>query len=380
MRNLFLAAMAALCPAAFAQTNDPHWRSWQWLEETASPRAAGLGGAFVALADDAAAVALNPAGLAALPKSDLQLSVLHRDGATLPSGDSLAAKTGVGFVGGSARVTPKVALGGYLTVPHDVRLELAPAGTDRGFLRTSVADAGAAVGWRPTPRFHLGLRLNVTRLRADGDVIHEDATLSYSARSRSEQKRIAGDLGVLIRLTDETSLGVSYTQGARWDADRVAERPGFGALPELAYQVSSPSRLSAGLAHRPSPRLALVGQLDYVLLGRFEDTFQVVRGPVASSDYTLRNGLDARAGVEASWAFRPGSLQLRGGIASEAGAAYRFDAVHPGSERAVFPGAERQTRFTAGAGFVTRSGVRLDAAGSFGGVRNTLSAGAGIRF
>ena len=116
------------------------------------------------------------------------------------------------------------------------------------------------------------------------------------------------------------------------------------------------------------------------MLGRLEDTFQIVRGPAASSDYTLRNGLDVRAGVELSWAFRPASVQLRSGVASETGAAYRFDAVHPASERELFPGAARQVRLTAGAGFVTRAGVRLDVAGSFGGVRDTLAVGVGFRF
>lgn len=382
MRNLLLALGLAFAPSlASAQTNDANWRSWQWIEDTASPRAAGLGGAFVALADDAAAVALNPAGLAALPKTDLQVSMLSRGSGSLADGDRIQSRTAIGFVGGSARITPKVALGGYLTEPHDMRVALGlSAGQNQGFLRTTVTDAGVAVGWRPSSRVHLGLRLNITQLRAQGEVAHADATLSYSARSNSEQKKVAGDLGVLLQLTDETTLGVAYTQGARWDALRAEERSGFEERPTLAYQISSPSRLSAGLAHRPSPRFALVGQLDYVLLGRLEDTLQVVRGPVASSDYTLRNALDARAGVELSWAFRPGSVQVRGGVASEAGSGYRFDALHPSSERELFPGAERQTRLTTGAGFVTRAGVRFDAAASFGGLRDTFAAGVGLRF
>lgn len=87
-----------------AQTNDPIFRSWRWEEEAAfAPRAAGLAGAVVGLADEASTVVSNPAGMTTLrPPGEFHLSFAKRS--------SQAADLQLGL---ATRLTSKFALGFY---------------------------------------------------------------------------------------------------------------------------------------------------------------------------------------------------------------------------------------------------------------------------
>src|SRR5262249_61882464 len=65
LASIGLAAVAA-GPAA-AQTTDALFAGWRWSPMALGSRPAGLGGAFVAVADGKEAASANPAGLALIP-------------------------------------------------------------------------------------------------------------------------------------------------------------------------------------------------------------------------------------------------------------------------------------------------------------------------
>src|SRR5260370_22076818 len=96
------------------QTNDEFYRSWLWTEEVTAPRAAGLGGAYVALADDSGAAQLNPAGLTLLPKTEITGGILWRGPGVLGR-DATMARPGMSLIGGAGLISKAWALGGYLT-------------------------------------------------------------------------------------------------------------------------------------------------------------------------------------------------------------------------------------------------------------------------
>src|SRR6185503_3803946 len=99
-----LGAMATAVPAA-AQTNDHVFRSWRWTEEIEAPRAAGLAGAFVAVADDSSATVLNPAGMLLLPKTELAATMAASASGTIsPVGDREDSRTDPGFIGGAGLI------------------------------------------------------------------------------------------------------------------------------------------------------------------------------------------------------------------------------------------------------------------------------------
>jgi hypothetical protein len=267
--------------------------------------------------------------------------------------------------------------------PHDQRITLSGAdsagGLDTGYLETTVTDAGAAIAWNPSRRVYLGARVNVTHLRLQALLDHGGAVgESYRSGAAASQNRIAGDAGALVELSDQVALGVAFTQGARWNVDRTAAAESGAAVPAFPYQVSSPSRFAAGLCYRPSRRLTLVGQADYVLLSRLKDTFQAVTPAGSRSDYAIDNGFDIRAGAELSIPVSAASVQLRAGIYSQTAGSFRYTGPS-GSEGAQFAGVPRRTLATAG-GSVVFDVLRVHVAATIGGERTVVAAGAAVRF
>ena len=366
--------------AAGAQTNDGNFRGWAYYEDVTSPRAAGLGGAFVAVTDDASVVPVNPAGLTTLTKTDVQVALLQRKGGTFASGDQSSSATAPGFIGGAGRITKTIALGGYITEPHDIRLGLTPSVPDSGFLRTRVTDGGVAAAWSPAPMVHLGVRLNITHLEAEGQYVHDTGTGGLSAAQAAAQSKLAGDVGLLLTFGSSLSAGVSFTEGARWDASRISQPLIGGATSGEGFQLSSPSRLRGGLSYRPTPKVLLTGEVDYVFLSRLETTFLPALQPAQTAEYVLDSAAEARAGVELSVPIRSAlSLQARGGVWSQAPAAFAFTGTNLPRNGSPFPGDTRRTIATLGAGVAARA-VHLDFAAAFGGARTVLTLGAGIRF
>lgn len=378
MRTLSLcAALCLFAAVGGAQTNDHVFRAWSWLSDPSAPRVAGLGGAFVGLADDSAAVFTNPAGIVTLPKNEIALSVLQRGAGSFAIGDATSSRTSLGFVGGVVRLSEHFALGGYITEPHDERITLAlgtPAGSNEsGFLQTTVTDVGVAVGWQPAPRLSVGGRVNVTHLRLQALAAMSSGQVGMAAG----QNRLAGDAGILFKASDRLSVGAAFTQGARWDVDRTAVSPSGASLASGPYQLSSPSVLASGAAFKPSSRVTLVGQAELVLLSRLKDTFQAVN-PVGSRDsYVLDNAVDLRGGVEFSIPRGRTTVQLRGGVYSQGSSSFQYNG--PGTEAQQFVGVTRRTLATAGASVVLE-GLSLHLAGSFGGERTVITAGGALRF
>src|SRR5262245_61364343 len=76
MGCLLRRTLAILCltsPLA-AQTNDPVFARWRFNPDSIGSRPAGMGGAFVAVADSNKAAYANPAGLTLIPVKELGLS------------------------------------------------------------------------------------------------------------------------------------------------------------------------------------------------------------------------------------------------------------------------------------------------------------------
>lgn len=388
MQRLFYAIMMILAAAPFAkaQTNDHLYRSWRWEEDLSAPRPAGMAGAFVAVANDSSAAALNPAGLLILPKGEIAGSLLRRGSGTLSSGDSLAAASGVGLLGGARRFG-SWAVGAYYSEPREVQIGINPIPLpdrtrDQGFLDASVKDFGASVAYRVSPRLRLGAGILGARLELNGtdardfrrgpDLEHVNAS--------AEDTSFRAIVGALYDWSEKLRLGLTVRTGTTWKVTRSAWVISRALVldPGSLYEVRAPDAYSAGASYRLLNHLLVSGQLDYV---RYSQISSGLTQPVGNPGgaYVLDDAFEPRAGAEWWHPLRSLELQFRGGLYSQAGNALRFvgsDKV----EAATFRGTDRRLLGAVGASVVkTRGpahGLAFDTGLVFGGDHTVLVAGA----
>jgi hypothetical protein len=384
-------ALATL-PVA-AQTNDHVFRSWRWSEDIGSPRAAGLAGAFVAVADDSSATFLNPAGLALLPKTELEGSVLSAGSSTVGLiGDHLSSRMDPGSFAGGGLIAKRLAIGAYLTRAqhsHVVLDSTSPALSDEsGFLDMEVTDAGAALAWHPIDRVYIGGRLNVSHLALEG-LWNIAPTLPASVKRSAEAlqvglnagtSRVVVDGGVLVQVTESVRFGIVHRQGVSWEVNRTASNPTLRTqLDARSTELRSPSTFAAGLSWRVSPQVLVSTQLDYVLYGSLQSNLDIRHEAFARDDYALSNAFEPRVGLEFSRRVGAVSLQLRGGIYSQAPGSLAYSGTDA-DEAAAFQAAKRRTLIATGVSVITRVGLRLDASALFGGDGTQVTGGVALRF
>lgn len=379
--------LAACALPAQAQTNDHFFRSWRWAREEVSARAAALGGAAVALADDSVAARVDPAGLGSLSRTEISGQMVRRGQATTPAGDALTGGVALGSLTGAGRLGARWAAGIYVAETRHAHLTLAPLAlpdglTDDGSLEVRVREAGLAAAWQAASGFHLGGRLAVGHAAISGEYRREAPGQPTHLRvgTGGADTRLTGALGATWEPAAHVRLAFLAELGNAWTLDRTAVSPWLDATldPGSTYRLRQPSVLAVGAAFQLSRKLLLVAEADRVSYGQVQSALIIRQGAHSRDDYVLADAWEPRGGLELSLPFTRLSLQLRAGVERLAagGLAYQGgDAV----ELAAFPGSPACVGWTAGAAVVT-GGFRLDLAARGGGERPAFLAGASARF
>ena len=193
MRRLLRQVFLGFCCASplAAQTNDPIFADWRWNPDSIGSRPAGMGGAFVAIADSGKSAYVNPAGLTLIPVKELGLS----------SGRLWMSAAAGG---------QKLRLAAYYTKTRDSRAEwdeTGPRGAANGFLDSSAWEAGLAVGSQPLPRFRVGASVAWNRLSLDGEDARsevEGQIRGTTVRGESGHMRLAA--GLLFDLVGQARI------------------------------------------------------------------------------------------------------------------------------------------------------------------------------
>lgn len=291
-----LLAVAA-ATAAVAQTTDPLYRSWEWVDQPSSVRAAALGGAVAASASDAMSGAFSPAWLSLASETDVRLSVGWNG-----EGQIGADRVESGWTLGGGAVALPVGLSKGIAVYYrsprslDMTIQAAvlPDGsTDEGRLGATVRETGVAFGAALTPRLRVGLRLGAAHLDLDGQA----TTLGPGDAQRASASRTD---------TWEPSAGVSLLFAAdqrlyaslNWDRQMVWRSGRTGDTPPAAHDLVAPSRLAGGLLFRPSSVVWITGQLDWVRWSEVSSALVSPDDRPPSADFALDDALDGRVGLE----------------------------------------------------------------------------------
>lgn len=394
MRRTFVALAASILVLTtsgpgWAQTNDHVFRSWRWEEEVAAARAAGLAGAFVGVANDASAAALNPAGLLSVPRRgrEISASAFRRGSGTAGPGDSLLSRTDLGFGGAVVPLGPSWAVGAHYEEPRAFRLELAPfvlpsGFRDHGFVEAELHNFGVSAAYLVFPRLRVGAGLTASRL-----VLESNSGRSVNRVFReivnqgSEDTRLRPSVGLTYDAGSSVRLGLTARPGASWEVDRASFDPETSIVLDAGstHRVRAPDVYSGGAAVRVLPRLLLTGQLDFVRYSQIRDTLEILRGGVLGEDYVLDDALEVRGGAE--WTIPLDSLDvaLRGGLYSQAPGSLAYVGPNP-DEAAAFRGEDRRLLGALGASVMLRQGFGVDAATVWGGDRRHFLLGARYRF
>ena len=370
----------------YCQTNDHLYRSWRWSTTPATARAVGFSGAYLAVADDAGAAFLNPAGIVTLAKSEVSVSFLSAEAGSAGP-DHLGPWSGVAAAAGAARLSRKTALACYFTRPRAGRIQLSnefrlPDGSsDGGYLDATVTDLGAVAARRLADRLSVGVRVTATHLELEGLQRRRSAgdRLELETGSAAGATRVTASLGVLYEAgaSGKMKLGLVVQPGASYTVERTASRPSLGGIDQGSlYELRAPGLLAVGAAYRMSRHVLFSSQLDYV---RYSEIEAFVRpGGATAGRYAIPDGLEPRFGVELSLALGSASIQLRGGAHIQAPGSLLYTGPDA-NEVAAFRGSTR--RWLAGAGVsLSLGGLTVDIGGIMGGDRPEVSAGARLRF
>ncbi|HEV8631143.1 MAG TPA: hypothetical protein VGV61_12565 [Thermoanaerobaculia bacterium] len=276
---LALLALATLASPSRAQSNDEVQSALQWNLSTPGARSLALGGAFLALADDATAAYANPAGLSQLQRPEVSLegrawefTSRFADRGHQPAtgvtgigtdtvdglvfGERVDHTRGLSFasyVHASRRVgrwVPTWALYRHQLANFEATLRshgpfigqrdnpnrVVPA---RGHLQLDLDGWGAAAAWRPLPRLSVGASLSWQRLDLSS------RTERFERRERSGDNGVdsltGGFFGPADFLPDNVqnvqtqrgadhdlaaSLGVLWRASSRWSVGGVYRRGG----------------------------------------------------------------------------------------------------------------------------------------------------------
>jgi opacity protein-like surface antigen len=392
LRLALSAAVLLLSLPALGQTNDPVFRSWRWEDRsTLSPRAAGMGGAFVAVANDFGAALLNPAGVAACPKA--------LEGAwngVVPNNASFGeerVRRDEWAAGILARVGCRFGMALYFEKPASLRIDEDPGSPYRGSFEAGVSGPGAAVAYRVHHRLEVGAGVRFLELDSAGvsSPRASPTTTPVTFTDGHNKWDTAWTAGLLFNLHPRTHAGLAYRSGVKWPLlrDPPAQVAG-SSFSKPALRM--PAVLSAGAAwevriahHRAW--MILTAQADLVRYSEVESGLLAARQQFSASDYRLSDAWDLRAGVEMSvptqcWTGCGTMFQFRLGVHRQQSPILSYEGANP-AEATLFPGEPTRWVGSAGGSFALKLvlPIRLDFAARFGkGVSTTVIFGVALRY
>lgn len=357
-------ALVLLTPTiALPQSNEPIYRSWYWSEEPLSPRVAGLGGAYVGLADDSSSATLNPSGLVNLPiPGDLQIDKINKPRRTLTNGDKLSKQCdtsgsiGVHFSArwavGLSIVRPKSEelFIGTRCADHPERCppdptarvvnpdrfvctKLPDGSCDLASLRVGFTTYAATVAHRATwlaRGLSLGVSLGREQVQADGISNREDDTVDHTTmphmHDNSTRHPFWWTAGAQYQ-TGPFTIGTAYRPAVTFLFNRALASTGThipdaaGGPPTPQYTMTIPSRVSLGVSWRRdflhrAARFLVSAEGDRIFYGKIAEKFTIepraasfpselpwtdVRATYQASDYQIGDAMEQRLGIEVTF-------------------------------------------------------------------------------
>lgn len=330
-------ALGLLAPAGVAAQEDAGFAGFQFNRSLPGARSLAMGGAFVALADDATAAYANPAGLTLLERPEVSIegrrwrttSAIADGGSVGPGGDV----SGVGISEESATVDT-LSFASYVHARRDARWAFAayhhelanfeadlgsagvftPGGQLLGPYRfetdLEIAHFGLAGSWEAGESLRLGAGVSWYDFALDGtqtvfaDPPDQDRVITRNFR-RGDDSDIAFNVGLLWQAGLDWSVGLAWRQGPGFELEQIV-RLGVGTPPLVesgAFEV--PDQVAAGVAWQPNESLTANLEIDWVEYSALLEANRLGDAPGAGS-FRLDDGYEVRLGLEYLFLLRRG--------------------------------------------------------------------------
>lgn len=383
LRASFLVVLIALVPAtAPAQTSDIFFGGWSWRPRDQGSRPAGMAGTYVAVADSVRTTAINPAGLALIPRVEGSAGIgplWAGIGKRLQTGSDAPPATRPTQPDNPVPCPPPRrarpwAAGLYVeqadTQTNQLEAVLGPGVGATATLDGTTEELGGGLAKGLTPWLDVGATVAWRHLRFDGRSIVSDALGREQQRitlagDANKARAIVGALATFGPAWAPTALrvGVAY----QWDLlDWTVERTltdrarGVAGQP-TSVAITEPPVLSAGVAWRFSDTWLIAGQLDYTWYDRVAAAIQGTAGP--SDRFTARDHFEPRGAIEMTRSSPLGGYyKLRAGLRREVSGRVAYEGPDP-VLRQAFLGTPTTFRGSVGASFLAEfyeKAVRLD--------------------
>lgn len=403
---LFVGLAVPALGEAGGLSNTETFGGFQFNFNNPGARALGMGGAFIGVADDATAVATNPAGLVILQRPELsgevkfsrfrnrvkaftntpaegQAGIVHdRDfdnSVTTPSFFSLVFPT--------ERLVTAV----FVREPvnfesrfHTESVTLS-SGTQlfpvESSLQVTALNVGAGIGLNLSKDYRLLPDIGGSIEFSNG-VVHSNlrrfsGTSVVSAASvDGSDIGIGFNVGALWRPAKKFSLGAVFRRGPRYNMTQTTQPGGVaipfgsGFLPLFSpdqvsdFSLKVPDVYGVGAAFRPSDRLTISGDVIQIRYSQLLDGFRFAfpdagDAPLRRKDFTLDDAVEFHVGVEYIMFVGTIPVAARAGFYTDPDHRIRYTGLDRG-ERLLFPGGRDQYHATGGLGIVPFPGVQFD--------------------
>jgi len=329
-------ALTAQAPLS-AQTDGDHFGIFNFRAQNPGARARGLGGAFVALADDATAAYINPAGLAYLDRWEISAEYSHDEEkrlvaqnsygnyrAEVSSEDEFLSFASAVFPIKKGRLTAAVfyANSSPLGESNVTGVFIPEYDSDQtGTYWPSVIPVawvenevfGASLGLRINDQLSIGGSIGQSTLNFYGQTIFEDPNIAPYSYVSDESDYFA-TVGVLYQFTDRFGMGFSWQKETKYDmfyfGDGVYAQSG-------STTFTIPTRWALGMSFRATDSLVFSLEADLI---EYSDLFKKMEGAtyfgdLFGSDYGFTSNDVIEYHLGAEYTFFAGSVgwSLRGG-------------------------------------------------------------------
>ena len=392
-------------------TNSETFSGFQFNFNNPGARSLGMGGAFVAVADDATAVIANPAGLVILQRPELSGEVkftrftntidaysntpaegvtnsLHsrdfEDFVVTPSFFSFVYPTERLVVAAFIRELINYestfeTQGVFLADPAGGIVRLLPV---KSALEIKALNFGLAAGlnlekenpW--LPNIGASLEFSVGRIRSRLERFDtQGATGPPDPSNLLQTETVDGtDLGVgfnagaLWHPVKDMGVGIVYRRGPRYDVQQTLTPTG-GASTVLDLGFKVPDVSAIGVSYRFFERLTIALEASYIQYSQLVERFQVPLADSTATKYKLDDALELHLGAEYVFFVKEMPLAARAGFYTNPDHKIRYTGgarnASEAAEGLLYAGGKDRYHATAGLGVVPFPGFQLDVAGNY---------------